>query len=416
MLKPMAELAPGLTPEVLQRLTDSPHPVEIQLNGSAKLLRAQPVAGTNWLLLVALDKAEATVGLGHMLQTGTVALVLLALAAAGACALLTARSFRRLSQIRDAMHEVGAGSGDLGHRLPVEGRDEVAQIAASFNAFVQKMASVLFEVHQGVESIKTATDEIKAGNHDLSHRTEVSAGNLQQTASSLSQLTVTLRQSAESAAQATQLARAASASASHGGKVVGDAVQTMDEIARASTRIGEIIGVIDGIAFQTNLLALNAAVEAARAGEHGRGFAVVAAEVRSLAHRSATAAKEIKALIDASGHSVAEGAQRVQAAGATMGEIVTQIQHVTQIIGEIDGAMGEQSAGIDQINQAVHGMDQATQQNAALVEESTAASAVLNEQAHHLSRTVSVFRLDGDGLPDNATLSSPLLPAPHPRP
>ncbi len=165
----------------------------------------------------------------------------------------------------------------------------------------------------------------------------------------------------------------------------------MDEITRASAKIGEIIGVIDSIAFQTNILALNAAVEAARAGENGRGFAVVASEVRSLAHRSATAAKEIKVLIDASGASVATGTQRVQAAGKTMGEIVTDIQQVAQIIGEINGTMNEQSSGIGQINQAVAEMDRATQQNAALVEESTAASAVLNDQAHNLARIVGTF-------------------------
>jgi methyl-accepting chemotaxis protein len=193
--------------------------------------------------------------------------------------------------------------------------------------------------------------------------------------------------------QATRLASDASQVATRGGEVVSSAVSTMDEIAKSSARITEIIGVIDSIAFQTNILALNAAVEAARAGDNGRGFAVVAGEVRTLAQRSATAAREIKDLIQASEASVKTGAQRVQAAGATMQEIVQGIERVAHIIGEIDGAMHEQSAGISQIDRSVAEMDQATQQNAALVEQSTAASSMLNEQAHSLARTVGLFKL-----------------------
>ena len=343
----------------------------------------------------ALDKAEATTGLQSVLKTLAIAIVLLACLATAVAAALTAQSFRRLSQVRDAMDKIGSGGGDLTQRLPVSGDDEVAQIASSFNGFVEQIGTVLKDVRNGVESMKTATDEIKLGNLDLSNRTESSASSLQQTSASLSQLTANVRQSAEAAAMATRLAQSASSSATKGGDVVGSAVSTMDDISKASSKIGEIIGVIDAIAFQTNILALNAAVEAARAGEQGRGFAVVAAEVRSLAHRSAAAAKEIKTLIDASGASVAMGTERVRAAGQTMGEIVDGIQRVSQIIVEINGAMTEQSVGIGQINQAVADMDRATQQNAALVEESTAASSVLNEQAHHLSRTVAGFTLEG---------------------
>ncbi len=408
MLKPASELSPALTPAVVAALPGATRALEVDLGGAAKLLRALPVPGTDWFLVVALDKAEATAGLASVLRASAIATVLLALAAAGACALLTAQSFRRLSQVRDAMDEIGSGGGDLTHRLPVTGRDEVAQIASSFNAFVDKIGAVLLDVRQGVESMKTATDEIKAGNHDLSNRTETSASNLQETSASLSQLTATVQQSADSAAQAAQLARAASAAAARGGEVVAGAVSTMDEISSASARIGEIIGVIDSIAFQTNILALNAAVEAARAGENGRGFAVVASEVRSLAHRSATAAQEVRALINTSGASVATGTQRVRAAGQTMDEIVNSIQRVAQIVGEINGSMTEQSAGIGQINQAVAEMDRATQQNAALVEESTAASAVLNDQAHHLSRTVAGFTLEASPAPTRGR-----LPAPH---
>ena len=346
----------------------------MNLGGSAKLLKARPVQGTDWLLVVALDKAEATTGLQSVLKTLAIAIVLLACLATAVAAALTAQSFRRLSQVRDAMDKIGSGGGDLTQRLPVSGRDEVAQIASSFNGFVEQIGTVLKDVRNGVESMKTATDEIKLGNLDLSNRTESSASSLQETSASLSQLTANVRQSAEAAAMATRLAQSASSSATKGGDVVGSAVSTMDDISKASSKIGEIIGVIDAIAFQTNILALNAAVEAARAGEQGRGFAVVAAEVRSLAHRSAAAAKEIKTLIDASGASVAMGTDRVRAAGQTMGEIVDGIQRVSQIIVEINGAMTEQSVGIGQINQAVADMDRATQQNAALVEESTAAS------------------------------------------
>lgn len=401
LLKPAIELSPRLTPDALATLATAKAPLTLELGGRSQLLQAQPVAGTDWLLVVALDGAEATAGLTSLLQTLVMAIIILAILATAIAAALTATSFKRLSQVRDAMDKIGSGGGDLSQRLPVSGQDEVAHIAASFNSFVQQIGTVLQDVRNGVHSMTTATDEIKVGNLDLSTRTESSASSLQQTSAALSQLTVTVHQSADSAAQANRLANAASELAARGGATVGSAVETMDEIAQASARIGEIIGVIDAIAFQTNILALNAAVEAARAGEQGRGFAVVASEVRSLAHRSATAAKEIKALIDASGASVRTGTERVRAAGTTMKEIVQSIQRVEQIIGEIHGCMTEQSTGIAQINQAVADMDRGTQQNAALVEESTAASAVLNDQAHHLAKTVAVFTLASSATYDN---------------
>ena len=404
-LKPATSLSTELTPAALAALASAQAPMRLDLGGRPQLLKAQTVAGTDWLLVVALDEAEATAGLSSLLHTLIAAIVILALVAAAVAAALTATSFRRLSQVRDAMNRIGSGGGDLTQRLPVTGRDEVAQIAVAFNSFVQQIGVVLQDVRNRVDSMTTATDEIKAGNVDLSTRTEDSASSLQETSAALSQLTVHVRQSADAAAQATRLADAASESAIRGGATVSSAVATMDEIAQSSTRIGEIINVIDAIAFQTNILALNAAVEAARAGEQGRGFAVVASEVRSLAHRSATAAKEIKALIDASGASVRTGTERVRASGATMGEIVDSIQRVARIINEIHGSMAEQSTGIDQINQAVAEMDRSTQQNAALVEQSTAASGVLNEQAHHLSDAVSRFTLSTE----DSSQSSKLL-------
>ncbi|MDN7916786.1 methyl-accepting chemotaxis protein [Burkholderia gladioli] len=392
-LKPATDIAEALTPAALASLAQAGAPMEIALGGVAKLLKAQPVAGTDWYLVIALDKAEATAGLSKVLRTLGVAMLLLTLAAVGLAAFFTSNSFRSLSRVRDAMDTIGSGGGDLTHRLPVAGRDEVAQISASFNAFVDKISAVLHDVKSGVDSMKLATDEIEMGNRDLSQRTETSASNLQHTSAALTELTASVKQSAESAMEASRLATSASEAAARGGAVVTSAVSTMDEIARASARITEIIGVIDGIAFQTNILALNAAVEAARAGEHGRGFAVVAGEVRTLAQRCATAAREIKDLIQSSEASVDTGAQRVQAAGAAMREIVEGIERVNRVIGEIDGAMNEQSTGISQIDRSVAEMDQATQQNAALVEQSTAASATLNEQAHGLSGIVELFRL-----------------------
>jgi methyl-accepting chemotaxis protein len=393
MLKPVTDVSAALTSDELTSLANATAPIEVELGGAPKLLKAKAVEGTNWYLVIALDKAEATAGLRHVLQTLGVALVLLTLAAVGAAAFLTSQSFRGLSRVRDAMATIASGSGDLTHRLPASGGDEVAQISASFNAFVEKIANVLHDVRAGVENMKIATGEIEMGNRDLSQRTETSASNLQTTSAALTQLTASVKQSAEAAMQAARLATSASEAAARGGEVVTSAVSTMDEISQSSSRISEIIGVIDGIAFQTNILALNAAVEAARAGENGRGFAVVAGEVRTLAQRSATAAREIKDLIQSSASSVATGTDRVQAAGAAMHEIVESIERVNRIIAEIDGAMNEQSAGISQIDQSVAEMDHATQQNAALVEQSTAASATLNEQAHGLARIVGLFRL-----------------------
>jgi len=324
-----------------------------------------------------------------------VATMVAAAAIAALLAVVIVRSIvRPLNRAIDAAQQVA--EGNLAVELRVDGRDEVSRLLGALLHMRDNLARITSDVHRNAEGVATASAQIAQGNSDLSSRTEQQAAALQQTAASMEQLGTTVRQNADNARQASQLAVSASGVASRGGEVVGEVVETMKGINEASRRIGDIIGVIDSIAFQTNILALNAAVEAARAGEQGRGFAVVASEVRSLAHRSATAAKEIKTLIDASGASVSTGTQRVQAAGKTMGEIVRDIQQVAQIIGEINATMDEQSSGIGQINQAVAEMDRATQQNAALVEESTAASAVLNDQAHNLARIVGTFKLDAD--------------------
>jgi methyl-accepting chemotaxis protein len=285
------------------------------------------------------------------------------------------------------------GEGDLDVEIEHSADDEIGAVMRSLAAMRDALRGIVGQVRQAAESIQVASAEVASGNIDLSQRTEQAASNLQQTASSLEQLTGNVRQSADAAAQANQLAASASAVARRGGDVVSQVVSTMDEINGSSKRIADIIGTIDGIAFQTNILALNAAVEAARAGEQGRGFAVVASEVRSLAQRSAEAAREIKTLIGASVEKVETGARLVQDAGSTMGEIVASVQRVTDIIGEITAAAGEQSVGIGSVNGAVNNLDQMTQQNAALVEQSAAAAESLREQAQRLSASMQVFRL-----------------------
>jgi methyl-accepting chemotaxis protein len=283
--------------------------------------------------------------------------------------------------------------GDLTHRIDTEGKDETADLLRALSHMQQSLSGLVGEVAQASESIHTASNEVASGNTDLSHRTEQAASNLQQTASSMEQLTGTVRHSAEAATQASQMAQSASSVAVRGGEAVAQVVTTMEEINQASRKIGDIIGVIDGIAFQTNILALNAAVEAARAGEQGRGFAVVAGEVRSLAQRSAEAAKEIKTLISASVEKVDSGSRQVQDAGATMSEIVASVKRVNDIIRDINTASTEQSQGIGQINTAVNQLDQMTQQNAALVEQSAAAAESLKGQASVLSGLVARFHL-----------------------
>jgi methyl-accepting chemotaxis protein len=270
---------------------------------------------------------------------------------------------------------------------------DTGSVMAAMREMRDRLAQVVGQVRNSSDSIATGSAQIASGNADLSQRTEEQASNLQQTAASMEQLTGTVRSNADTAGQATRLAAEASSAASRGGEMVGQVVATMQEIAGASKKIADIIGVIDGIAFQTNILALNAAVEAARAGEQGRGFAVVASEVRSLAQRSAEAAKEIKNLIGDSVEKVEVGARQVHDAGASMDDIVAQVKRVNALISEISSATAEQSSGISQVGDAVSQLDQVTQQNAALVEESAAAAESLKQQAAQLAAVVARFRL-----------------------
>ena len=286
----------------------------------------------------------------------------------------------------------GIAAGDLSQTINVDSSNEVGELQRALQEMNQGLIHIVNQVRAGTDTIFSASRDIANGNMDLSHRTETQAGALENTASSMQSLTEAVNQTADDARRANQLAQSASEVALRGGTVVSEVVNTMESINQSSRKIVDIIGVIDGIAFQTNILALNAAVEAARAGEQGRGFAVVASEVRSLAKRSADAAKEIKQLIDDSVAKVDAGGTLVNQAGATMSEIVESIRHVTDIMGNIANASMAQTEGIARVNGAVAEMNQATQQNAALVEQAAAAAQSLQDQAAHLEDVVSTFK------------------------
>jgi len=345
----------------------------------------------------AVDQGFATISESRRHSEWTnVAVVLVALLGLGLAARgVVASVWRDLGGepaiLRDRVRRVA--EGDLATAIAVAPGDH-GSLNASVAAMTQRLREAVCQIRGASDSISTASGEIAAGNQDLSARTEDTAANLQRAASELEQITGSVRISADAAQQANRLAIAASTAAQRGGDIVSSVVESMAAISRASGEIGEIIGVIDGIAFQTNILALNAAVEAARAGEQGRGFAVVAAEVRSLAQRSARAAREIKTLVEVSGSKVDSGTRLVTESGAAMQDIVAGVRRVGDIIGEIDAAMALQSGGIEQVNRAVAQLEQMTQQNAALVEQSAAAAHSLSTQAVGLVGSVAAFRVD----------------------
>jgi len=329
----------------------------------------------------------------------TLALIVFALATVLGGSAASYLSLSTLGRLRTGLRQAGDVAGaiarnDLTHAVHDDSKDEIGVLLRHMETMRRNLGGVIGQVRSGSDAVASAASQVAAGTQDLSSRTEAQASSLEQTAAATEELASTVQHNADNAQQASQLAASATDAARRGGQVVAQVVDTMEAISGSSRKIADIIGVIDGIAFQTNILALNAAVEAARAGEQGRGFAVVASEVRNLAGRSAEAAKEVRALISESVEKVGAGNEQVSLAGQTMQEIVAGIQRVADIVGEIAAASREQSGGIAQINQAVTHLDSVTQQNAALVEQTSAASNALQEQARQLAALAAAFKVE----------------------
>jgi len=329
----------------------------------------------------------------------TLALIVFALATVLGGSAASYLSLSTLGRLRTGLRQAGDVAGaiarnDLTHAVHDDSKDEIGVLLRHMETMRRNLGGVIGQVRSGSDAVASAASQVAAGTQDLSSRTEAQASSLEQTAAATEELASTVQHNADNAQQASQLAASATDAARRGGQVVAQVVDTMEAISGSSRKIADIIGVIDGIAFQTNILALNAAVEAARAGEQGRGFAVVASEVRNLAGRSAEAAKEVRTLISESVEKVGAGSEQVSLAGQTMQEIVAGIQRVSDIVGEIAAASREQSGGIAQINQAVTHLDSVTQQNAALVEQTSAASNALQEQARQLAALAAAFKVE----------------------
>ena len=388
------------TSGVLERVQDggfaTAHDADKAMDSAKTAIRAieQQLAGLRQQVDARMDQGQqafdAAMQQTLVLYLGTLGLIIALLAP---LTWLNARSI--VQPIEEAQNIARTITlGDLTQPIAVKGADEASALSASLRDMQHALRTLVGQVRGSAEDIRSASDEIAVGNQQLSARTEQTTDNLQQTASSMEELTATLHHSASAARHASELAATAGAVAVRGGSAVTSVVATMEEIQASSRKIADIIGVIDDIALQTNILALNAAVEAARAGEQGRGFAVVAGEVRSLAQRSAGAAREIKGLIATSVDKVSAGARLAADAGKTMTEIEASVQRVTAIIEAITVASTQQAGGIADVNSAVVHLDQMTQQNAAMVEQSAAAAQGLQEQSHRLNQVVGVFRID----------------------
>ncbi|EHJ94432.1 methyl-accepting chemotaxis protein [Vreelandella boliviensis] len=373
-----------------------------------------------WVLVLQLPESVALAELNELQgvlseqrQQNTLGMTLvgLLLAALGVAALwwIGGRIARPLKRLANRMEEIASGHGDLTQRLPVYGRDESAAVAEQFNAFAEKIQTILLDVRRSSEAVNHAANEITQGGHDLSRRTEQAAASLQQTSSAMEEISSTVSHTTHASQEASGLSQTASQLATRTDSAFEQVVATMDDIRSNSDEIRAIVTVIDGIAFQTNLLALNASVEAARAGEHGRGFAVVADEVRKLASRSSEAAKDIRQRINTSAGKVESGTQMVRDAEAAMHELAESVTRVTQMLGDISTAAREQSEGISQVSIAVTDLDQMTQQNAALVEESTTAAEQLNDQADRLAALVGGFTLERENSHSKHQLPAPEL-------
>jgi len=388
-LKPLAEAQPGMA-----AVASAPDNAIVDANDGTRDLsvRVEAIPGTDWRLAVALDKSAAMAGLATLMTSIAIAALGVVIATGLIFASVLRSAFAPLRKVRDAMVAVAGGGGDLTSRIAVSHNDEVGQIARAFNDFTESLRGIIHEVKQASSEVKTAAHEIATGNADLSSRTESQASSIQQSASSIQQLHSSTMANAESAREANRIAHEAAALATEGGNKVSEVIATMGGITASSKRIGEIIGVIDSIAFQTNILALNAAVEAARAGEQGRGFAVVASEVRTLAQRSGDAARDIRQLIQKSTEDVETGASRVDDAGRTISQVVESVRSVSALMARIVEATQQQTGGIGEVNNAVNQIDQMTSQNAALVEQAAAAATSLSDQSSRLVDAVGRFR------------------------
>jgi len=392
-LKPVQQLAESLTRERLAALVTSGDVEGAKVGSQNLLLRAVSIPGTDWTAVLALDADDVNAGLKSILIWVTFATACVTFFAAILVWGVMARTFRRLADVQHAMQEIGRGTADLTQRLRDEGRDEVSQIANSFNTFVEQIHALLIKVNFAAVSVTRAADEIASGNVDLSSRTEQAAASLQETASATSEIAQAVQQTSSAAEYANKTTDDVRRIAKTGLDIVSKAVVTMERVEITSGKVAEITTLIDGIAFQTNILALNAAVESARAGEQGRGFAVVAAEVRSLAQRSSQAAKQIKALIDESAESVRDGSTLIREAGAFMDRTLAGIDRVAEIMDKVTETAIEQAQGISDVNRAVSHLDEMTQRNAALVEQSAAAAESLRDQATSMINEIGGFSL-----------------------